>query len=224
MSDGVRRALADQTPLLRRAIELDAACLARIRVDAETAAVFARLPFGVLVARTVSGGAVTASDRTMLARELLDWLEGDRVDEPAARDADWRGGLPPATGWRRVDSVPDTVVRELVRTGAAALRDAADRAGVPGAEPRAEVADALLDSVVLTVTADGAPDRAGADPATADRAEVTLRSLSALTRMGFLARGSAAHVDVSGRWTRVVAAYGTVFAERPGLGLGLLGH
>jgi hypothetical protein len=40
--------------------------------------------------------------------------------------------------------------------------------------------------------------------------------------MGFLPRGSHVHVDVSGRWTRVAAAYGTVYAERPGTGLGVL--
>jgi hypothetical protein len=39
--------------------------------------------------------------------------------------------------------------------------------------------------------------------------------------MGFLPRGSHAAVDVSGRWIRVAAAYGSVYAERPGTGLGL---
>jgi hypothetical protein len=112
-----------------------------------------------------------------------------------------------------VDTVPDDVVRDLVRKGATALQDAAAREGTPGAQPRAEVADALLDSIVLTVTSDTTPDRA----------EVSLRSLSALTRMGFLAPGSHAHIDVSGRWTRIAATYGSVFAERAGLGLGLIG-
>jgi hypothetical protein len=208
----LRAALAEQAPLLRRAIDLDPAGLVRIRLDVGTAAVFLRLPFGVLVARTVATPTGQRLDRTMLAREVLGWLDGERAEAPAARDGDWRGGLPPATGWRRVDSLPDEVIRDLVRRGAAALQDAAVREGVPGAQPRTEVADALLDSVVVTVTTD---DRT-------DSADVTLRSLSALTRMGFLARGSSAHVDVNGRWTRVAATYGTVFAERAGLGLGLL--
>jgi hypothetical protein len=208
----LRAALAEQAPLLRRAVDLDPAGLVRMRLDVGTTAVFVRLPFGVLVARTVAASTGQRLDRTMLAREVLAWLDGEQTEAPAARDADWRGGLPPAAGWRRVDSLPDEVVRDLVRRGAATLQDAAARDGVPGAQPRAEVADALLDSVVVTVTADD----------TTDRADVTLRSLSALTRMGFLARGSSAHVDVNGRWTRVAAAYGTVYAERPGLGLGLL--
>jgi len=99
-----------------------------------------------------------------------------------------------------------------VRSGAIALKDAAAREGVPGAQPRAEVADALLDSTVLTVD-----DEHGAT------AEITLRALSALTRMGFLPRGGQAHIDVAGRWIRVVGGYGTVLIERPGAGLGLLG-
>jgi hypothetical protein len=72
------------------------------------------------------------------------------------------------------------------------------------------VADALLDSVVLTAS----DDRGSA--------EVTLRTVSALTRMGFLPRGGFAHVDVAGRWVRLVAEYGTVYLERPGQTLGLL--
>ena len=96
---------------------------------------------------------------------------------PIEPDA-WRATVPPDTGWLRVEIVPDDVVRGLVRQGALTLKEAAEREGMPGAQPRAEVADALLDSVVLTATKD------------ADRVEVSLRSLSALVRMGFLARGS----------------------------------
>jgi hypothetical protein len=105
--------------------------------------------------------------------------------------------------------VPDEVVRGLVRSGAQALKQAAEREGVPNAQPRAEVADALLDSVVLTVEDGG------------QSVQLTLRTLSALTRMGFLPRDSHIAVDVAGRWTRIAAAYGSVYAERPGSGLGL---
>ena len=83
------------------------------------------------------------------------------------------------------------------------LKEAADREGVPNAQPRAEVADVLLDSVVLTVSRDDGPETA----------EVTLRVLSALTRLGFLARESHAMIDRSGRWVRVAGAYGTVYRE-----------
>ena len=143
----------------------------------------------------------------MRAREVLDWLDGIIDDVPPARDHEWRTGLPPPSGWATLESVPDHVLRPLVRKGALALKDAAAREGVPGAQPRAEVADALLDSIVLTVT-EG--DRT---------AQISLRALSALTRMGFLPRGGRARIDVAGRWIRVVAEYGTVYLERPGTGL-----
>ena len=201
----LRGPLTELVPLLRRAADLDPACPARLRHDGDITTLFVRLPFGVLVSRALRSGPGDPLDRTVHAAELLRWAER-QGDPPAPRDADWRAALPPQAGWRRVDSVPDQVVRELVRSGARTLREAAEREGVPGARPRAEVADALLDAVVLSVTADG----------TADRAEITLRTLGALTRMGFLARDSHAHVDLAGRWVRVSGRYGSVYAEEPG--------
>jgi hypothetical protein len=213
---GVRDALDELAPVLRRAASLDRNTVARIRVTDGRAAVLLRLPFAVLVGRTVAaplGGPVGGGpvDVAVRATELLAWLDGDAHDPPAPRDAEWRGGLPPGAGWRRVDTVPDDVIRGLVRSGALTLQQAAERDGVPGAQPRAEVADVLLDSVVLTVTGDPGP-----------QVEITLRLLSALTRMGFLPRGSQVSVDVAGRWLRVAAVYGSVYAERPGAGLSLL--
>jgi hypothetical protein len=206
----VAEALVDMAPLLRRAVGLDPRTLARVRVAGGRVTVFVRLPFGVLAARTVAAGATEQTpplDRTVTAEELLGWLDGDHADPPPARDADWRSSAPPAEGWQRVDTVPDEVVRGLVRSGALALKDAAAREGVPGASPRAEVADALLDAVVLTVTGP-------ADVPVPLSAEIRLRTLSALTRLGFLARGSHAAVDVHRGWVRVAGSYGSVFAER----------
>jgi hypothetical protein len=207
-----RSALAELAPVLRRSVTLDPRGLARLRLTGESATVLVRLPFGVLVSRTVRSSARPESlDVTVRAAAAIDWLDaeiGRTVDPPQSRDAEWRTGLPPSAGWRRIETVPDDVVRGLVRTGALALKDAAAREGVPGAQPRAEVADALLDSIVLT-----ASDDAGA------RAEVTLRALSALLRMGFASRGGHVYVDISGRWVRVVAEHGTVYLERPGQGL-----
>ena len=204
--------LDELAPLLRRAYSLDPRGLARLRRDGDRLAALVRLPFGVLAARTINVPSAAAGvDVTVRVADALAWLDGERDDPPEARDAQWRGGLPPTGGWRRIDTVPDTAVRPLVRSGALALKEAAEREGVPGAQPRAEVADALLDAVVLTVS-----DDAG------QRAEVTLRTLSAVTRLGFLPRGSSIAVDIAGRWTRVAASYGSVFAERPGLDLGML--
>jgi hypothetical protein len=204
--------LLELAPVLRRAVTLDAVGLARLRASEHQVAVLVRLPFGVLVARTVAvERAGNVFDVTVRASDMLAWLDGEVTVSPEPRDAEWRTSLPPASGWRRIDTVPDEVARGLVRAGAQTLKDAAERAGVPGAQPRAEVADALLDSVVLTVSA------AGGELAT----PVTLRALSALTRMGFLTRGSHVAVDVAGRWIRLAAEFGSVYSERPGLGLAL---
>ena len=203
--------LLELAPVLRRAVTLDPAGLARLRASEHQVAVLVRLPFGVLVARTLAvERAGNVFDVTVRAADLLAWLDGE-VTAPAApqpRDAEWRASLPPASGWRRIDTVPDDVVRGLVRAGAQTLKQAT---GPPGAQPRAEVADALLDSVVLTVSA------AAGELAT----PVTLRALSALTRMGFLTRGSHVAVDIAGRWIRIAAEFGSVYSERPGLGLTL---
>lgn len=186
-----REALDELAPFARRVANLDPRTVARIRVRNATATILARLPFRVLVSRSLAS-AGDGVDVTVAAGELVAWLDGG--PEPPARDAEWRSGLPPGRDWRRLDSVPDEVIRPLVRTGALTLKGMTERA-----------ADALLDSVVLTVTNEGG-----------GRAEVTLRAVSALTRMGFLPRGTSAHVDVAGRWTRVVAQHGTVYLERPG--------
>jgi hypothetical protein len=203
--------LADAAPLVRRAVGLNPRSLIRIRLNTQSLSCFVRLPFRVLVGRTVDvewGGPEL--DCAVDGGELLAWLDGTTRDAPTPRDALWQGAIPPGRGWRRVETVPGDLVRDLVRKGAEALQDAAVREGVAGAQPRAEAADALLDSVVITAQEGQL------------RAEVTLRTLSALTRMGFLTRDSRAAIDVNGRWLRVVAEYGSVYAERPGSGLTLL--
>jgi hypothetical protein len=201
-----RSALVELAPMLRRAVALDPRGLARVKLTGEAAMVLVRLPFGVLVSRTVrtKTSRVDPVDVAVGAAAALAWLD-DQGPAPEPDDAAWRTGLPPVSGWRRLDTVPDEVVRNLVRSGALALQTAAAREGVPGAQPRAEVADALLDSVVLTVA-----DEDGRS------AEITLRVLGALTRMGFLPRGGQVHVDSVGRWIRVVAEYGTVYLEGSG--------
>lgn len=219
-----RDRLTELAPLLRRCVGLDPSTLARIRLDADTATALVRLPFRVLASRTVTvsdpdAAASSAKDVTVAAAQTLDWLDGARTDAPDNQDAQWRGGAPPRTGWRRLDTVPDQVIRGLVRSGALALKEAAAREGVPDAQPRAAVSDALLDAVVLTIgdAAEATDDVAEAMPGVT----ITLRPLSALTRMGFLPRGGSAAVDVAGRWVRVAARYGSVYAEKPGSALTL---
>jgi len=52
---------------------------------------------------------------------------------------------------------------------------------------------------------------------------VSLRTLSALRRLGFAPPDTEVAVDVSGRWVRVAGLYGSVYAERPGAALMLAG-
>lgn len=213
-----RAALTELVPVLRRAVRLDERALVRLQFGPQTATVLVRLPFGVLVSRTVRrapqaapgssaapGPDAATADMTLRASEVLAWFDAPESVQPVPRDTQWRSGRPPLIGWRRVDSVPDHVVRGLVRQGALTLEEAAARERVPGAQPRAAVADALLDATVLTVSGDDGT-----------QAAVTLRALSALLRMGFAPRGGQVHVDVAGRWIRVVAGYGTVYLERAG--------
>lgn len=202
--------VAGIAPLARRVAALDPRGLLRLRLGGTVAAAYAWLPFGVLVGRTVRvDPAAMGIECVVRAHELISWLDGDDAP-PRRRDTDWRGALPPAIGWRRVETVPAGVVRDVVRKGAATFRQAAAREGAPGAQPRAEVADAVLDSVVLSATEGDL------------HAEITLRAMSALTRMGFLPRGSYVAVDVCGRWSRLAAEYGSVYAERPGMALGVV--
>ena len=104
--------------------------------------------------------------------------------------------------------MPDDAIRAVVRQGASALQDAG-QSSTYGAATQA-MTDAMLDAVVLTATNPDEPTLT---------AQIALRTLTALTRMGFLARDSHAHIDVCGRWTRVAAAYGTVYAAAAGLSL-----
>jgi hypothetical protein len=205
-----RAAVLELAPLLRRAVNLDPGAVTRLRFTDSAATAFVRLPFAILVSRSVEHvGRADPADVAVAVRDVLDWLDGITDEPPPRRDERWRTGLPPRVGWTPLESVPDHVLRPLVRKGALALKEAAAREGVPGAQPRAEVADALLDSTVLTVSEAG------------ETAQVSLRALSALTRMGFLPRGGRARIDVAGRWVRIVGEYGTVYQERPGTGLHL---
>jgi hypothetical protein len=212
--DAVSQA-SELSPLARRIGALDPNGVLRIRLDNEAIVGYARLPFDVLVGRTVRAArAGPLIDCTVYARDLVGWLDGTMSEPPPRRDGEWRGTLPPTQGWRRVERIPERAIRAVVRNGAASLREAAERGGAQGgrhgAQFRSDVADAVLDSIVLTAT-DGAL-----------HAEVTLRAISALTRMGFLPRDSHMAVDVCGRWSRLAAEYGSVYAERPDAALGIV--
>lgn len=186
---------ADLGSFLGRLVALDPAAVVRLRTAAARVTAYARLPFGVLVSRTVVGDADPA-DVTVGAGDLLASL--DRGERPAAegwprrRDMDWRAALPPVDGWVRLDSVPGEVVLKLVRAGREALRAVPAGAAAAG--------ESLLDHESLTVTGAG---RTAALP---------LRVLGSLTRMGFLGDGGEpVVVSAAVGWTRVAAAYGSAY-------------
>jgi hypothetical protein len=200
---------ADLASFLGRVVALDPAAVARLRASGSRVTAYARLPFGVLVSRTVAG-ATDPADVTVGAGALLAALdppagagiERDPVAWPQRREVEWRAALPPAAGWLRLDSVPGDVVRALVRAGREALR------AVP-AGAAAAAGESLLDHQSLTVTGAG---RTAALP---------LRVLGSLTRMGFVGDGAEpVVVSVAAGWTRLAAAYGSAYQHTvPGLGL-----
>jgi hypothetical protein len=187
---------ADLASFLGRVVALDPAAVARLRAVGDRVTAYVRLPFGVLVSRTVAGAA-DPPDVTVGAGDLLAVLDpagaGPVVRWPRRRDVEWRAALPPAEGWRRLDSVPGDVVRALVRAGRDALR------AVP-AGAAAAAGESLLDHESLTVSGAGRT------------AVLPLRVLGALTRMGFLGDGAEpVAVSAAGGWTRLAAPYGSAY-------------
>jgi hypothetical protein len=204
------RDVADLAAFLARATRLDPATLVRLRRAGPGAGppstgqvvAFLRLPFGVLVSRAAAVAEAPA-DVTVGAAALLERLDAVGVDGwcelPERQDARWRGALPPADGWTRLDRVPAGVLLRLVRAGADTLRSA-------GALGSTEYGQALLGHESLTVS--------GADLTVA----LPLKVLSAVSRMGFLGDPSTAAdgsvlVSAAGRWARVAAPYGSAYHQ-----------
>lgn len=183
-------AVADFGPLADRVLGLnpDESQL-RLRGTGEIVQAFVRLAYDVIAGRSLMQPG-ERFDVTVGAADFLQWLDNpDRT--PTRADATWLAPLPPVAGWERVEVVPDTAVREVVRSGALLAQSATSRSGQ----------QALLSAIVLTATAGSRS------------IEVPLGPLSALTRMGFLPRGGQAAVDVAPGWLRVAAAYGSTYVS-----------
>jgi hypothetical protein len=193
--------LRDFVPLAQRAVSVEAASMIRFRAAEQTVSGFVRLPYDVLAGRTLATERSAAFDITVAASEFIDWAE-QSGPPPVSKDAHWLSALPPRRGWRRVDVVPDRVIRDLVRSGAELAVGATSR----------QSQESLLASVVLT---------AAAGDSSVPDVQVRLGALTALTRMGFLGRDSEAAIDVSPGWVRVAAALGSTYVN-DGKPLGLL--
>ncbi|MEV0841530.1 hypothetical protein AB0I55_18500 [Actinocatenispora sera] len=177
-----------------RLVRLDPAALVRLRPAAGgLLALWSRLPFGVLVARTVAGEL--ADDATVRAGDLLAALPDGAL--PGRYDAQWRGALPPREA-EPVEQVPAADLRRIAELAATTLRDSTGR----GVGER-RIRDALLDHPGITL-------------ATGDtEVAVPMRVVLALVRMGFLA-DEPVRFGTAGRWLAAQARNGTAWYQRPG--------
>jgi hypothetical protein len=197
--------VADAGAFLARLTRLDPAAVVRLRGSGPRIALWARLPWEVLVTRDVVGDG--PSDATVSAAELLAELARAGAALPARRDGQWRWPLPPP-GAVPVESVAGAELARLATAAAGTLR-AAVAQGVGGrAVGQRALRDALLDHVALIVT-----------PADGDPVEVPQRLVQAVSRMGFLGpNGAPGDVDrpdtkvyVAGRWVGLSAPYGVAW-------------
>ncbi|MGN9910450.1 hypothetical protein ACTMTJ_23120 [Phytohabitans sp. LJ34] len=209
----------DAGPFLARLTRLDPGAVVRLKSGGDHVALWARLPWSVLVTRTVAGAG--PDDATVSAADLLAELGRGGETLPARRDQQWRWPLPPS-GARAVETVPAAEVYRIAAAAAGTLRTASAE-GVGGrAVGQRALRDALLDHVAILVT-DGE-----------SRVEVPQRLIQAVVRMGFLGRSAPAagevdpvqmgevRVQATGRWVGLAAPYGVAwllpvsqFAVRP---------
>lgn len=208
-------AVADVGAFLSRLVRLDPGALVRLRqvgagagAGAGAVALWARLPFEVLVTRGVRAAADQGAhqDATVRARELLDALVAGSASLPRRYDAQWRWPLPPP----RSDVAERLPVAEVRRVGAAAgraLREAV-ASGVRG-RPVGErmLRDALLDHVPIIVNTES----------DGTRIEVPQRLVQAVVRMGFLGGGEDSQVEVrvAGAWVGLAGEYGMAWRRQP---------
>jgi hypothetical protein len=197
--------VADLAAFCTRVRRLDPRGLVRLRQAEDRLTAYGRV-LDVLVSRTVHSGQPGQLDRTLSAAELLATLEGGAAAAP--RDTEWRGTLPPAVGWRRLDVVPVVAIHDAVRAGMAAFEAVRDR---PDASAMGE---SLLEHKALTVI--------GGD----QRVVLPMRVFLAAWRMGFLGAEPAkpdtgCAVSVAGSWARLAAPHGSAYHRTTaGLALG----
>ncbi len=197
--------VADAGAFLARLVRLDAGAPVRLRSagSAGRTALWARLPWDVLVTREVAGPG--PGDATVSAAELLGVLSGGGAELPARRDAQWRWPLPPSGGVA-VERVAAAELNRLAAAAAGTLREVTAGGLAGRAVGQRAVRDALLDHVALVVTPDDGPP-----------VEVPQRLVQAISRMGFLGPdegdGGHARVRTAGQWVGLSAPYGVAWLQ-----------
>jgi len=194
----------DAGAFLARLTRLDASLPVRLRSGAAgRTALWAHLPWGVLVTRDVSGSG--PGDVTVSAADLLAVLAAGRAELPARRDADWRWPLPPVRV-RALESVASAELGRLAAAAAGTLREVTAGGLAGRAVGQRAVRDALLDHVALVVT-----------PPEGEAVEVPQRLVQAVSRMGFLGPADidspGTRVCVAGRWVGLSAPYGVAWLQ-----------
>ncbi|MGA8114038.1 MAG: hypothetical protein WCA46_10285 [Actinocatenispora sp.] len=183
----------DLGAFLARLVRLDPGALVRLRpVEGRPGhlTVWSRLPFDVLVTRTLAGEL--DADATVRADELLDSVSRDVL--PARHDLQWRGALPTAPA-STVEEVPVEAVRQIADAAARTLRDSLGR----GVGER-RIRDAILDHVAITLRR---------DPQLPE-VSVPTRVVTALARMGFLGTDPVRFATV-GPWLSAHATFGSAW-------------
>jgi hypothetical protein len=194
--------LSDLQTFLGRLTHLDRNAVVRLRpARPGWTALWARLPWGVLVTREVPGApAQAAGDVTVGAAALL----GGGGVLPPRRDQDWRWPLPPA-GVAVVEEIPASRLREVSAAAAGTLREVTET-GLAGRPVGGRMLrEALLDHIAVVVEEDGG-----------QRLEVPQRLVQAVVRMGFLGADDApVRVTRADRWVGLAARYGTGWLPPP---------
>jgi hypothetical protein len=216
MTDHGLAEVADAGAFLARLTRLDPGAPVRLRSSSGRTALWGRLPWEVLVTRTVAGEG--PEDATVSAAELLSVLAAGGSALPGLRDEQWRWPLPPATGVT-VESVSSAELARLAAAAAGTLREVAAGALGDRAIGQRAVRDALLDHVALTVTPSSAV--ASASPSvSAAPVEVSQRLVQAVSRMGFLGPdgvdGPETRVRRAGNWVGLSAPYGVAWLQKVG--------
>ena len=195
--------VADAGAFLARLTRLDPGAPVRLRSAGPRTALWARLPWQVLVTREVTGPG--PGDATVAAAELLAVLGRGGDELPGRRDADWRWPLPPPGG-TVLETVASAELARLAGAAAGTLREVAAGGLAGRAVGQRAVRDALLDHVALVVT-----------PPDGDPVEVSQRLVQAVLRMGFLGPadvdGPETRVCVAGRWVGLSAPYGVAWRQ-----------